>query len=187
MPLKGPFTQIEGPQGGGGSPKGSLTQYEGPKCTLNELKEGDEQQLDTGSRGTRLGDGGEVNLVGEGGPDDVILGEVDKRVETGPTCQFYRGRCKFHKIRGEKIVKKVRNWVKKKYGYGWLTTTVIEYSCPSRQLPPSNQSDATSMMDSRSPEGIFDNKSDESFTLGQSVDNFHEGGRISGEVEITED
>ena len=43
------------------------------------------------------------------------------------------------------------------------------------------------MMDSRSPVGIFDNKSDESFTLGQSVDNFHVGGRISGEVEITED
>ena len=65
VPLKGPFTQIEGPQGGGGSPKGSLTQYEGPKCTLNELKEGDEQQLDTGSRGTTLGDGGEVNLLGD--------------------------------------------------------------------------------------------------------------------------
>ena len=74
MPLKGPFTQIEG-----------------PKCTLNELIEGDEQHLDTGPRGTTLGDEDEVNLVGDKGPDEVILGEDDKGVETGPSCRFKLG------------------------------------------------------------------------------------------------
>ena len=33
-------------------------------------------------------------------------------------CQFIRGFCKEHKIKGEKLKVKHKVWVKKKYGYG---------------------------------------------------------------------
>ena len=42
------------------------------------------------------------------------------------------------------------------------------------------------MIDSRSPGRISENNYYESFTLGQSVDNYHVGGRLSGDVEIKE-
>ena len=152
-------------------------QFEGPKCTPDGLKEKDDQQLDTGSRSEK-GEKDEVSKVGGGGPADGILGGVDEGVETGPVCHFYRGKCKHHKIKGDKIVKKV----KKKHGYGWLTLNILVQ--PDKYHSVTNLT--ASMMDSRSPGRISVYHYDESFTLGQSVDNYHVGGRLSGDVEIKE-
>ena len=53
-------------------------------------------------------------------------------------CEFKRGWCSTHKIKGDKIQKKVKKWTKKKFGYGWVTSTLVEYKC---QLENSGNSD----------------------------------------------
>ena len=37
--------------------------------------------------------------------------------------------CKIHNIKGNRIEAKTKKWKKKKFGYGWVTTTTIRYSC----------------------------------------------------------
>ena len=44
-------------------------------------------------------------------------------------CEFKRGRCLLHNIKGNKMQRKVKKWTKKRYGYGWVTSTIVEYTC----------------------------------------------------------
>ena len=45
-------------------------------------------------------------------------------------CEFTRkGMCKTHKIKGNMMEVKTKKWKKKKFDYGWVTTTTIRYSC----------------------------------------------------------
>ena len=48
---------------------------------------------------------------------------------SGRLCEFKQGWCVYHKIKGDKSQKKVKKWAKKKFGYGWVTSTLIEYTC----------------------------------------------------------
>ena len=48
----------------------------------------------------------------------------------GPECQFKRGRCIEHKIKGDKIVTSKKRWTQKKGGvWGWSTTRIVSYTC----------------------------------------------------------
>ena len=99
-------------------------------------------------------------------------------VDDVPECVFYRGSCKQHKIKGDKTVVKVKKWVKKKNGYGWLTTNVTRYTCPMKTLPQSNRPKLTSGMESQSPDLNFVN----GLSLGLSVENLE--GTTSGDEQI---
>ena len=45
-------------------------------------------------------------------------------------CEFTRKvMCKIHNIKGNIMEVKTEKWKKKKFGYGWVTTTMIKYSC----------------------------------------------------------
>ena len=93
---------------------------------------------------------------GESG-HELIENIENSDANDGPECVFYRGNCKQHKIKGDKTVVKVKKWVKKKNGFGWLTTNVTKYTCPRRNLPQNNRPKLTSGMDSRSPDLNFVN------------------------------
>ena len=67
-----------------------------------------------------------VNSNGGGGANVIPDVEMSNVVQE---CQFVRGICVEHKIKGEKLKIKHKAWVKKKFGYGWLTTTKVKYSC----------------------------------------------------------
>ena len=43
------------------------------------------------------------------------------RVVSQPDCQFRRGYCTKHNIKGTKTVTNSKKWTKKKHGYGWST------------------------------------------------------------------
>ena len=50
--------------------------------------------------------------------------------ENSQECEFTRkGMCKIHNIKGNRMEAKTKKWKKKKFGYGWVTTTTIRYSC----------------------------------------------------------
>ena len=45
-------------------------------------------------------------------------------------CSYNKkGKCGLHNQIGKKTVTKRRVWVKKKFGFGWVTKQVVEYSC----------------------------------------------------------
>ena len=45
-------------------------------------------------------------------------------------CSYNKkGKCKLHNQIGNKTVRKRSVWVKKKFGYGWVTKQVTEYNC----------------------------------------------------------
>ena len=45
-------------------------------------------------------------------------------------CSYSKkGKCKLHNQIGNKTVRKRSVWVKKKFGYGWVTKQVTEYHC----------------------------------------------------------
>ena len=49
---------------------------------------------------------------------------------SGQVCEFNkRGWCIYHKTKGDKSQRKVKKWARKKFGYGWVTSTLIEYTC----------------------------------------------------------
>ena len=45
-------------------------------------------------------------------------------------CMFSKkGMCDMHKIKGDMKRSKTKAWRKKKFGYGWVTTTGVTYTC----------------------------------------------------------
>ena len=78
--------------------------------------------------------------VDDRGGGDADTSEVDMRMDddtvggrlldTNQICQFTRGKCTIHKLKGDKIVTKRKKWVLKKNGlYGYSTTRVVTYRC----------------------------------------------------------
>ena len=63
----------------------------------------------------------------DGCDDDNIGGAGNDRVG-GQMCEFRRGWCISHKIKGDKTQRKVKKWAKKTFGCGWGTSTLIEYT-----------------------------------------------------------
>ena len=46
-------------------------------------------------------------------------------------CEYVRGICKLHRVRGKKVGEtSSKKWRKLKYGFGWVTSKVNVYTCP---------------------------------------------------------
>ena len=75
----------------------------------------------------------------------AVIPDVGRSMsDSMPVCEYSRGVCRIHKIRGIRNIIKTKSWKKKKYGFGWVTTTRIEYSCvvPELDTAPDNTSSA---------------------------------------------
>ena len=44
-------------------------------------------------------------------------------------CEFTRGYCTTHKLKGNKMITTTKVWKKKKYGYGFVSSRKTTYSC----------------------------------------------------------
>ena len=63
------------------------------------------------------------------------LENEEEDISSGVKCEFKRGVCQEHKIKGDKKVTKTKAWRKKKFGYGYVTTTKTTYSCRLEGVP----------------------------------------------------
>ena len=117
----------------------------------------DDYQEGTGVYGSKVSD----NIVVEG--DTIIeqgIQEYNEEIQLdtdGTTvnnggivqqiqCEFYRGYCSVHKLKGKKIITTNKVWKKKKYGYGYVTSRKTTYSCMYGNT--SGHTAATTVMDS---------------------------------------
>ena len=46
---------------------------------------------------------------------------------TPPVCEFKRGVCKQHNVRGKKEIIENKTWEKVKFGYGWRTNRRVHF------------------------------------------------------------
>ena len=60
--------------------------------------------------------------------DDDDCGQSMK-CEDKKECEFSRGVCKLHKVKGRKYTIDEKKWTKLKHGYGWRTNRKVRYSC----------------------------------------------------------
>ena len=61
--------------------------------------------------------------------DDNVPNVKGSDIEGVKILELRQGWCSNHKIKGDKIQKKVKKWTKKKFGYWWVTSTLVEYKC----------------------------------------------------------
>ena len=47
------------------------------------------------------------------------------------SCEFKRGFCVTHKLKGDRRTITSKKWTKKKFGFGWVTSKQTVYSCSS--------------------------------------------------------
>ena len=59
-------------------------------------------------------------------------------------CEFVRGTCKNHRIKGTRKVTSTKKWTKKKHGFGWVTQKKVTYSCPVGLQSSSSNNQQTS-------------------------------------------
>ena len=92
---------------------------------------------------------------------DKDVGECNIVVQ----CEFVRGVCKQHKLKGSRMVTKTKVWRQKKHGYGWVTVSKVTYTCSYSGMKTSlSDSGLSSLGTSASPEsaikkvGISSNK-----------------------------
>ena len=76
-----------------------------------------------------------------GRADDCVV--EGGREEVPPVCQFKRGVCSMHGVKGVKRVEEQKRWTKLKNGFGWRTTRKVKYTCTFTDKKPvsSNQTD----------------------------------------------
>ena len=73
-------------------------------------------------------------------PGNVDECAIVERNEMTVECEFVKGTCKNHGIKGNKKVTSTKKWTKKKHGFGWVTQKKVTYSCPvGLQASSSNQ------------------------------------------------
>ena len=83
-------------------------------CDVEVKEKGDKGDNDVG---VRQGDSTEV--IFDSGGDGAIV-----------ECQFRRGTCLNHKIKGKKMTKTSSHWAKKKNGeFGWSYRKKVNYKC----------------------------------------------------------
>ena len=75
--------------------------------------------------------GGDGGAVGHDDDEQGHGNEVDEcmTMNEAKQCEFKRGMCIEHKIKGDKMVNTTKKWQKKKAGYGWVTIRRVAYSC----------------------------------------------------------
>ena len=78
---------------------------------------------------------------------------VDGEASNDAVCTFNKkGFCYQHKIKGDALRTKTKVWKKKKFGYGWLTTTVVSYTCSGAGMTPKNSIGLDGTNRGRSPD-----------------------------------
>ena len=65
-------------------------------------------------------------IVGRCMNDDINTNGGDDAVKS---CEFKRGFCVSHKLKGDKRTVTSKKWAKKKFGYGWVTSKQVVYTC----------------------------------------------------------
>ena len=55
-------------------------------------------------------------------------------------CEFKRGICSIHKLKGKKMVTTTKKWVAKKGGYGWSYSRKVTYTCNYLKNTPTGHS-----------------------------------------------
>ena len=68
------------------------------------------------------------HIVGRCMNDDINTNGGGDAVKS---CEFKRGFCVSHKLKGDKRTVTSKKWAKKKFGYGWVTSKQIVYTCSS--------------------------------------------------------
>ena len=53
---------------------------------------------------------------------------IAERGEMTVECEFVKGTCRNHRIKGNKKVTSTKKWTKKKHGFGWVTQKKVTYS-----------------------------------------------------------
>ena len=85
---------------------------------------------------------GELDSM-DGGEDGMMMVETKK-------CEFKRGVCTEHKVKGNKMVNSTKKWQEKKSGYGWVTIRRVTYTCSYRQnIPLKTDNCIEGMVDSK--------------------------------------
>ena len=72
-------------------------------------------------------------------------------VVSQPDCQFRRGYCTKHKIKGTKTVTNTKKWTKKNHGYGWSTIRKVTFTCNSRMVTTELPILSVSLTEGQSP------------------------------------
>ena len=70
-------------------------------------------------------------------------------------CEFVRGVCKQHNLKGSRMVTKTKVWRQKKHGYGWVTVSRVTYTCSYSGMKTSlSDAGLSSMGTSTSPVSV---------------------------------
>ena len=88
----------------------------------------DQTMGDGGNKTDNCGNSGEMGVVRTN--IESMGGDMSHGDE--PQCEFRRGVCLTHKLKGNKKTLSIKKWKKKKYGYGWVTVKETQYSCSYR-------------------------------------------------------
>ena len=106
--------------------------------------------------------------------DNTVMND-DGGASAYAICTFTKkGHCKLHKIKGDVSRNKTKVWRKKKFGYGWVTTTVVSYTCSRAGM---------TTMDSIGLDGISQGRSPESANSKGDIDFVKQPGvSIGGEL-----
>ena len=82
--------------------------------------------MGTGTANTNDNDCVESVHTGNNECDDNDCGGGGHDI-TPPVCEFKRGVCKQHNVRGKKEIIENKTWEKVKFGYGWRTNRRVHF------------------------------------------------------------
>ena len=78
---------------------------------------------------------------------------VDGEASGYTVCTFNKkGFCDQHKIKGNASRNRTKVWRKKKFGYGWVTTTIVSYTCSGAGMTTTDSIGLDGASQGRSPE-----------------------------------
>ena len=61
-----------------------------------------------------------------------VYSTTNEKAPTVEICNIKKGRCQNHGNEARKIIKKNKKWGKKKYSFGWIYLSKVEYHCRLR-------------------------------------------------------
>ena len=104
-------------------------------------------------------EGGQYGEIGHEGQGDNVASGNDISGKDGVVheCQFKRGMCVIHKIKGRKTATTTKKWADRKNGrgYGWVYSRQNQYVCPSVSLSRNKAVSSNSANSDSKDSGIF--------------------------------
>ena len=99
--------------------------------------------------------------------NDKDVSECVSMSKEPSVCSFTKkGVCVTHNIKGDVLKTKTKVWRKKKYGYGWVTTTTVTYKCSMAGVGLIMSTGSTSELLSPAP-SLANNKGD--YIVGSAI------------------